>query len=288
MKRFCVILTVIPLLLLACGCTYNQLRRSTNQTQESMSDLRYRHILDNLAMMVRNPATVPNPVAINGGVVQVSDNVTGLGNITINPPFPTFHTAPTVGGTLGPLVPPYRLIQNLAGLTGSRTISEQWSLTPLQNPEKLRLMRYAYQLLLDSDLVHDDDGEQKLRAFLGDEEFAAAIPKGWFCVGKKHDVPRDALYWGSYDDVYVWVMDDQLDGLSRFYLTILRIALLEANQRTAHVTRTYVRTPSGRQLKTTKVRSVEQLPIKNEPTPAAGAGEFPVPGPGLQYVPTPR
>ena len=135
-------------------------------------------------------------------------------------------------------------------------------------------MRYAYQLLLDSDLVHDDDGEQKLRAFLGDEEFATAIPKGWFCVGKKHDVPRDALYWGSYDDVYVWVMDDQLDGLSRFYLTILRIALLEANQRTAHVTRTYVRTPSGRQLKTTKVRSVEQLPIKNEPTPAAGAGEI--------------
>ena len=54
-----------------------------------MSDLRYRHILDNLAMMVRNPATVPNPVAINGGVVQISDNVTGIGNITINPAFTT-------------------------------------------------------------------------------------------------------------------------------------------------------------------------------------------------------
>ena len=147
-------------------------------------------------------------------------------------------------------------------------------------------MRYAYQLLLDSDLVHYDDGEEKLRAFLGDEEFATAIPKGWFCVGKKHDVPRDALYWGSYDDVYVWVMDDQLDGLSRFYLTILRIALLEANQKTAHVTRTYVRTPSGRKLKTTKVRSVEQLPIKNVPTPVTGAGEFPVTGQGLQFVPT--
>ena len=169
---------------------------------------------------------------------------------------------------------------------GSRSISEQWSLTPLQNPEKLRLMRYAYQLLLDSDLVHYDDGEEKLRAFLGDEEFATAIPKGWFCVGKKHDVPRDALYWGCYDDVYVWVMDDQLDGLSRFYLTILRIALLEASQKTAHVTRTYVRTPSGRQLKTTKVRSVEQLPLKNVPTPVTGAGEFPVTGQGLQFVPT--
>ena len=47
-----------------------------------MSDLRYKHILDNLAMMVRNPATVPNPVAINGGVVSISDNGTGIGNIT--------------------------------------------------------------------------------------------------------------------------------------------------------------------------------------------------------------
>ena len=132
-----------------------------------------------------------------------------------------------------------------SGLRAAGLISEAWSLTPLHNPEKLRLMRYAYQLLLNSDLVHYDDGEQKLRAFLGDEEFATAIPKGWFCVGKKHDVPRNARYCGSYHDVYVWVMDDRLDGLSRFYLTILRIALLEANQRTAEVTRTYEGAPSG-------------------------------------------
>ena len=77
MNRFPVIWMVIPLLALSCGCTHDQLRRSTSQTQASMSDLRYKHILDNLAMMVRNPATVPNPVAINGGVVQISDNVYG-------------------------------------------------------------------------------------------------------------------------------------------------------------------------------------------------------------------
>ena len=265
------ILTVIPVLVLACGCTSNQLRRSTNQSQQTMSDLRYKHLLDNLAMMVRNPATVPNPVAINGGVVQISDNGTGIGNFTWNP-----------FGIRG-------VTQYFFGLTGSRTISEQWSLTPLHNPEKLRLMRYAYQLLLDCDLVHYDDGEQKLRAFLGDEEFATAIPKGWFCVGTKHEVPRNARYCGSYHDVYVWVMDDGLDGLSRFYLTILRIALLETSQRTAQVTRTYEGAPSSGKLKTTEVRSVEQLPIKNEPTPSTGGGEFPVTGQGLQFVPsTPR
>ena len=65
-----------------------------------MSDLRYRHILDNLAMMVRNPATVPNPVAINGGVVQISDNVTGIGNITINPAFSTASNNPKLPPTV--------------------------------------------------------------------------------------------------------------------------------------------------------------------------------------------
>src|SRR5271166_6663094 len=134
MKRFCVILALLPVL--STGCTHNQLRRSTSMTQASMSDLRYKHILDNLAMMVRNPATVPNPVAINGGVVQISDNGTGLGNITWNP----LAAAPP------------KLYNIFFGLTGSRTVSEQWSLTPLHNPEKLRLMRYTYQLLLNSDL----------------------------------------------------------------------------------------------------------------------------------------
>jgi len=266
-KRFCVIVTVIPML--ACGCTHKQLLRSTNQTQQTMSDLRYKHILDNLAMMVRNPATVPNPVAINGGVVQISDNATGAGNITWNP----FGV---------------KITQYFLGLAGSRTISEQWSLTPLQNPEKLSLMRYAFQLLLGSDLVQRNGGGEKLRAFLGDEEFATAIPRGWFHVGTKHDVPKDARYCGSYHDVYVWVMDDGVYGLSRFYLTILRIALLEANQRTAQVTRNYDGAVSGGKLKTTEVRSVEQLPIKDECTPATGAAELPMTGQGLQFVPVGR
>src|SRR3974377_1036351 len=104
-KRFCAILTIIPVLLLACGCTHDQLRRSTSRTQQSMSDLRYKHILDNLAMMVRNPAAVPNPGGINGGVVSISDNGTGIGNITQNP----FGS---------------RTIQYFNGLTGSRTVSE--------------------------------------------------------------------------------------------------------------------------------------------------------------------
>ena len=58
-------------------------------------------------------------------------------------------------------------------------------------------------------------------------------------------------------------------------LTILRIALLEANQKTAQVTRTYEGAVSGGKLKTTEVRSVARLPIQNEPTPSTGGVSSP-------------
>jgi hypothetical protein len=49
------------------------------------------------------------------------------------------------------------------------------------------------------------------------------IPTGWFHVGRKCDVPKDACYVGCHHDCYVWVMRDGVDGLSRFSLVILSI-----------------------------------------------------------------
>jgi hypothetical protein len=271
MGRSWLIPTIIFLLIPFSGCTHAQLRHSTNRTQETMSDLRYMHLLDNLAMMVRNPATVPNPVAINGGVVQISDNAAAATGFTWN----VLNMKGINQYALGPF-------------SGSRTVSEQWSMSPLHNPEKLRLMRYAYQFLLDSELVYRDDGVQKLRTFLGDEEFATAIPKGWFCVGSKKDVPANARYCGRYHDVYVWVTDEGMDGLSRFYLTILRIALMDQERKTADVTRSYEGAPGEDTLRQTQVRTVEELPLKDQPTPSSKGGEFPVTGQGLFFVPTGR
>ena len=35
-------------------------------------------------------------------------------------------------------------------------------------------------------------------------------------------------------------------------------------------------------------QTVEELPLSNEPTPSKAAGEFPVTGQGLQFIPTAR
>jgi hypothetical protein len=244
----------------APGCTHLQLKRSTAFTRNSLAELRYTHILDNLALMVANPAAVPNPVVISGGVVQVSDNGAGTGDITNIFPFGL--------------------------LNASRTVSEQWSLSPLQNAEKLALMRCAFQILLNSQLQYDPPCAEQLQHALGCDDLCEAIPRGWFHAGCKRDVPKTALYCGHYQDTYVWVMDDGLNDFSKFYLTMMRLYQLELEKKTANVTRTYEGGPADGVLSQTVVQTVEELPLTDTPNPFKGSGEFPVTGQGLQFIPT--
>lgn len=51
--------------------------------------------------------------------------------------------------------------------------------------------------------------------------YGSFIEPGWFHVGKKHDVPKNACFVGHNCDTYVWVMPDQLDGLNKFTLAIM-------------------------------------------------------------------
>jgi hypothetical protein len=52
------------------------------------------------------------------------------------------------------------------------------------------------------------------------------IHSGWFGVGKKRDVPRDACYVGRHGDCYVWVCAAGREELAQFTLKILRFASL--------------------------------------------------------------
>jgi hypothetical protein len=54
----------------------------------------------------------------------------------------------------------------------------------------------------------------------------AQIRPGWFHVGSKHDVPKDACYVGKSGASYVWVCPDGIDGLTEFTLTVLKISSL--------------------------------------------------------------
>jgi hypothetical protein len=54
----------------------------------------------------------------------------------------------------------------------------------------------------------------------------ARIQPGWFHVGRRRDVPKDACYFGRSGDCYVWVMPDGREELTEFTLTVMKISSL--------------------------------------------------------------
>ena len=54
----------------------------------------------------------------------------------------------------------------------------------------------------------------------------ASIQPGWFYVGRKRDVPKDACYVGSCGSTFVWVGPEGRDQLTEFTLTVLKISSL--------------------------------------------------------------
>jgi hypothetical protein len=52
------------------------------------------------------------------------------------------------------------------------------------------------------------------------------IGPGWFRVGRKRDVPKDACYVGHHGECYVWVEAGGREALTEFTLTVLRFSSL--------------------------------------------------------------
>jgi hypothetical protein len=54
----------------------------------------------------------------------------------------------------------------------------------------------------------------------------ATIPSGWYGVGRKKDIPADAIYVGHFRDTYAWVCRSGCEDLSEFTLAILNLSSL--------------------------------------------------------------
>ena len=61
------------------------------------------------------------------------------------------------------------------------------------------------------------------------------IPTGWFGVGCKRDVPRDACFVARNGKVYIWVTREHLDDLSQFTMAVLDIAAAIQEPQTLNV-----------------------------------------------------
>jgi hypothetical protein len=226
---------LLPAALVAsAGCqTHLGLRDNTVRTTDTLTDLNYRQVLDNVALFTANAAAMPSVAVVNAGTVTVADQKSASANATYAPTL-------TFGQQIGSGLPILSLLFNPSG---SRTLTENWSLAPVTDVDNLRRIRCAMQLLVAGG-GQTSDCESCVgllqRFYLGEQDrMECVIPTGWYHSGRKKDVPREACYVGHYCDTCVWVLPDGLDGLTRFTMTVIDLATGKPHAPVKTVVRTY-------------------------------------------------
>lgn len=105
------------------GCTHLQLQHNAVKQSNSLTTIYQKQVIDNLAMFVHDPYSVPSFAIPNAGQSIVIDG----GSVTVGS-----------GAFTG-------RFWKFIGVGGSRQMQEAWTLAPVTDPDKLRLMRCAYQ-----------------------------------------------------------------------------------------------------------------------------------------------
>jgi hypothetical protein len=168
----------------ATGCMHQQLQFIAGRTANTLPDLQYQQVMDNLAMIAANPGFLPYLAVAGQGSIQVTDG--GTSSLSLN-------------------LAPKTLTSGIFGLGASRNITGTWSLGTITSPEKIRGMQTAYQ--------------QAVRGSAqGDPAYI------WLKIGCTKDVHQHASYVGHHGQVFVWVMPDGIAGLSELTLAIMDIA----------------------------------------------------------------
>ncbi len=204
MSRGLLVLSIV-VLNLASGCLSHQLESTARQTTNTLPDLQYQQVIDNLAMIASNPAYLPYLAVAGQGSVQVTD-----------------------GGdsSIGLKMSPSAWSAGILGLGATRNVTGSWSLGTVTSPEKIRAMRVAYQRAVD-------------RSMRGNPAY------GWLHVGCKKDVADQAPYVGRHGSVFAWITPEGIAGLSDLTLTIMDIATREDTELETTASRESARATSG-------------------------------------------
>lgn len=282
MRLVLLLLATWPLL---GGCqTHLALRDNTLRTSGTLTDLNYQQVLNNVALFTANPSSMPAIAVITSGTVTVADQKTINGSATYSP---TLTFAQQGGGALP-------LLSLFLNPSVQRNLTENWSMVPVTDIDSMRRIRCAMQLLvLNGGETTDCDHCVELleQFYLGEtKRMDCLIPKGWYHVGCKNDVPKNACYVGHYCDCYVWVMPDGVEGLTRFSMTILELAAGKPHAPTKTVVKTFKAdgTLDSTQVTTTEIDQAAVEKMMKDPRTLHRPREYmsaPMVNPGLFFVP---
>jgi hypothetical protein len=129
------IVTLI-ILILVPGCTSTKLKTSTVSQAGTLTELQYQQVLNNLAMFCTNPELLPSLVNLNDGSAQIAD----LGSASyLGDWHRAFASHPTI--------------------LGSRTVVEQWGMSPVDDDTELDLLRIAFRRAVGIDESLQDHKE---------------------------------------------------------------------------------------------------------------------------------
>jgi hypothetical protein len=283
------VLLFLGLPLTLSGCTHIALRNDTVRTTNTLADLQFQQVLDNVARFHDNPDTVPSFAVANSGTVSILDT-TGAGiSPTYSPTLPFFLQG---GGALP-------ILSLLFPFSASRAVTENWSLTPITDADNLRRLRCAFRLLVMGEATpnHDFCVKQMKEFFAGEEADLADYypPRGWYSVGGKKDVPKDACYVGCHGCTYVWVTADGMNGLSTFAMGALDLATGKVRTPQRTVIRKYKGEPKPQNLVETQVTTTEDDEAALEdirkgrttPSDRRRTTDSPPLNPGLFFLPRP-
>jgi hypothetical protein len=122
-------------------------QKDTVRTTNTLTDLEYQQVLDNLARFYNNPDTMPSFAVATAGTVSVLDRTGGGVSPTYSPTLP-FNLQ---GGGALPV------LSLLFPLSAQRAVTENWSLTPITDADNLRRLRCAYRLIVMGESMPDDE-----------------------------------------------------------------------------------------------------------------------------------
>lgn len=283
-------LLLLGLLATLSGCTTHlALQKDTVRTTNTLTDLQFQQILDNVARFHDNPDTMPSFAVASAGTVSVLDT-TGAG---VSPTYsPTLPFDLQGGGALP-------ILSLLFPLSVSRAATENWSLTPVTDADNLRRLRCAYRLLVLGEATPNYEYcHKQMKDFFAGEEASLVDyypPRGWYSIGCKKDVPKDACYVGCHGCTYVWVMPEGMNDLATFTMGALDLATGKSRTPQRTVVRKYKGEPKPENLVETQVTTTEDDEAaledikkgRTHPAERPRINQTPPFNPGLFFLPRP-
>jgi hypothetical protein len=214
-------------ILLCCGsgCTMLSLERHTVAQSASTGDLRYREVMDNLAMSAANPSALPYYATIYSGSAQVSDTFGAISTTTWQ------HVVGKNGFGSEAFNP-----------SEQRQIIENWTLDPVVYSAKLEAMRACAKWVLFgpnslneeemSLLINPDAAPPGPNPHFDVADRLANLPSGWVHIGRLCDVPACACYKAHCAQTWAWVEGAGMQGLADYTLVLQSIGRVDPNSPT--------------------------------------------------------